>query len=131
MNGAMPNTTAPLDPTLPTPATADAATDPDAVVGLAAKRTLRAGAAVAGRDVAAPQVIKANDVVTLVFEDAGVSLSLQAKALSGGGVGDTISVQNVTSKKTIQAVVSGPGQAVVGPLADQLKLTRSSRYALR
>ena len=112
-------------------APADAATDPDAVVGLAAKRTLRAGAAVAGRDVAAPQVIKANDVVTLVFEDGGVSLSLQAKALTGGGVGDTISVQNVTSKKTVQAVVSGPGQAVVGPAADQLKLTRSSRYALR
>jgi flagella basal body P-ring formation protein FlgA len=112
-------------------APADAATDPDAVVGLAARRTLRAGAAVAGRDVSAPQVIKANDVVTLVFEDAGVSLSLQAKALSGGGVGDTISVQNVTSKKTVQAVVSGPGQAVVGPAAEQLKLTRSSRYALR
>lgn len=112
-------------------APADAATDPDAIVGLAAKRTLRAGAAVAGRDVAAPQVIKANDVVTLVFEDGGVSLSLQAKALTGGGVGETISVQNVTSKKTVQAVVSGPGQAVVGPAAEQLKLTRSSRYALR
>lgn len=112
-------------------APADAATDPDAVVGLAARRTLRAGAAVGGRDVSAPQVIKANDVVTLVFEDGGVSLTLQAKALSGGAVGETISAQNVTSRKTIQAVVAGPGQAVVGPAAEQLKLTRTSRYALR
>ena len=112
-------------------APADAATDPDAVVGLAARRTLRAGAAVAGRDVSAPQVIKANDLVTLVFEDAGITLTLQAKAVSGGGVGDTISVQNVSSKKTIQAVVAGPGQAVVGPAADQMKLSRSTRYALR
>lgn len=112
-------------------APSDAATDPDAVVGLAARRTLRAGAAVAGRDVSAPQVIKANDVVTLVFENGGVSLTLQAKAMSGGAVGDTIGVQNVSSRKTIQAVVAGPGQAVVGPAADQLKLTRTSRYALR
>lgn len=112
-------------------APADAATDPDAVVGLAARRTLRAGAAVAGRDVSAPQVVKANDVVTLVFEDAGITLTLQAKAMAGGGVGDTIGVQNVSSKKVVQAVVTGPGQAVIGPAADQMKLNRSTRYALR
>jgi flagella basal body P-ring formation protein FlgA len=98
---------------------------------MAARRTLRAGTAVAGRDVSAPQVVKANDVVTLVFDDAGITLTLQARAVSGGGVGDTISVQNVSSKKTIQAVVAGPGQAVVGPAADQMKLSRSTRYALR
>jgi len=112
-------------------APADAATDPDAVVGMAARRALRAGAVVAGRDVAAPQVIKANEIVTLTYDNQGVSLALQAKALSGGAVGETINVQNVTSKKTVTAVVTGPGQAAVGPGADQLKLTRSSRYALR
>jgi len=90
-----------------------------------------AGAAVAGRDVSAPQVIKSNDVISLVFNDAGITLTLQARATSGGAVGDTISVQNVSSKKTIQAVVAGPGQAVVGPAADQMKLSRSTRYALR
>lgn len=112
-------------------APADAATDPDAVVGQAARRTLRAGAAVAGRDVAAPQVVKANEIVTLTFDEGGITLTLQAKALSGGGVGETISAQNVSSKKTIQAVVNGPGQALVGPAADRFKLTRSTRYALR
>jgi len=112
-------------------APADAAMDPDAVVGLAARRTLRAGAAVAGRDVAAPQVVKANEIVTLTFDEGGITVTLQAKALLGGGVGETISAQNVTSRKTIQAVVSGPGQALVGPSADKFKLTRSTRYALR
>lgn len=112
-------------------APADAPTDPDALIGLAARRALRAGAPVAGRDVAAPMVVKANEIVTITYENEGISLSLQAKALSGGGVGETINVQNVTSKKTVQAVVTGPGQAAVGPAADQLKLTRSTRYALR
>lgn len=112
-------------------APADAPSDAEAVIGLAARRPLRAGAAVAGHDVAAPQVIRTNETVTLVFESEGVSLSLQAKALSGGAVGETINVQNVTSKKTVQAVVTGPGQAAVGPQADELKLARSSRYAAR
>lgn len=109
----------------------DAPTDADAVIGLAARRPLRPGAAVTGRDVAAPEVVKANEVVTLTYENEGVSLALQAKALTGGPVGATINVQNVTSKKTVQAVVTGPGQAAVGPGAEQLKLARSSRYALR
>ena len=112
-------------------APADAPNDPDAVIGLAARRPLRAGAAVAGRDVSAPQVVQANEVVTLTYDNGGVSLALQAKALSGGAVGETINVQNVTSKKTVQAVVTGPGQAAVGPQAEQLKLNRSTRYALR
>lgn len=112
-------------------APADAPSDPDLVVGLAARRAVRAGAAVGGRDVAALQVIRANEIVTLVFEDGGVSLSLQAKAMAGGAVGETINVQNVTSKKIVQAVVTGPGQAAVGPAAEQLKLSRPTRVALR
>ena len=98
---------------------------------MAARRPLRAGAAVTARDVSALQVVKTNEVVTLTYDNGGVSLSMQAKALSGGAVGETINVQNVTSKKTVQAVVIGPGQAAVGPQAEQLKLTRSTRYALR
>jgi flagella basal body P-ring formation protein FlgA len=110
---------------------AGAPNDPDAMIGMAARRALRAGAAVAGNDVSAPMVVKANEIVTLTYDNQGVSLALQAKALSGGAIGETINVQNVTSKKTVAAVVTGPGQAAVGPGADQLKLTRSSRYALR
>lgn len=112
-------------------APSDAPSDPDAVVGLAAKRALRAGAAVAGRDVAALAVVKAGDIVTLTYDAQGITLALQAKALSGGAVGEAINVQNTSSKKIIQAVVTGPGHAVVGPAADQLQLNRSTRVALR
>ena len=112
-------------------APADAPNDPDAVVGLAARHALRAGAAVGGRDVAAPQVIKAGDTVTLSFEDEGISLSLQGKAMAGGGVGETIGVQNLSSKKIIQALVTAPGQAVVGPVAARQQRARLPRLALR
>ena len=112
-------------------APADAPNDPDTMVGLVARRALRSGAAVAGHDVSAVLAVKANEIVTLTFDSGGVSLALQAKALSGGAVGETINVQNVTSKKTVQAVVIGPGQAAVGPAAEQLKLSRSTRIAAR
>lgn len=109
----------------------DAPNDPDMMVGQVARRALRAGAAVAGHDVSALQAVKANEAVTLTFNSEGVSLALQAKALTGGAVGETINVQNVTSKKIVQAVVIGPGQAAVGPGAAELKLSRATRVALR
>ena len=109
-------------------APADAPRDADAVIGLVAKRPLREGAVVSARDVAAPQVVKLGEAVTVTWDADGVSLAMQAKAMTGGAVGETITVQNLNSKKILQAVVSGPGQAAVGPAADELK---STRYALR
>jgi flagella basal body P-ring formation protein FlgA len=112
-------------------APSDAPGDADAVIGLAARRPLRAGAAVAARDLGAAQVIKAGETVTVTFADQGVSLALEGKAMNSAGVGETLNVQNTVSKKVIQAVATGPGQAVVGPAADRLKAAGPARYALR
>jgi flagella basal body P-ring formation protein FlgA len=112
-------------------APADAPADADQVIGLAAKRPLRAGGLVSSRDVAAAQAIKPGEVITVAYEDAGISLSLQGKAMTGGAAGDQINVQNTISKKIVQAVVTGPGQAIVGPAAAQFRAARSIRYASR
>jgi len=110
---------------------ADAPSDADAIVGLAAKRPLRAGQAVAMRDVGSAQVIKAGEAITVTFAAEGITLSLQGRAMQAAGVGELLNVQNTASKKIVQAVVTGPGQAVVGPLAERLKAAGPSRYALR
>ncbi|MBT9470447.1 MAG: flagellar basal body P-ring formation chaperone FlgA [Pseudomonadota bacterium] len=109
----------------------DAPSDAEAVIGLSARRPLRAGAAVSARDVSAPQVIKAGDLIVVNYQDGGISLSLQGKAMTAAGLGDTVSVQNTTSKKIIQAIASAPGEALVGPAADQLKAARRTQLALR
>jgi flagella basal body P-ring formation protein FlgA len=112
----------------------DAPSDPDAVIGMAARRPMREGTAVSMHDVVAPQVIKKDDIISVVFNQGGIALTLQAKALENATPGQPFSVMNVTSKKIIQAVATGPGQAVVGPAADQLKATARtslSRLALR
>lgn len=102
-------------------APSDAPSDADAVLGRAARRPLREGSAVAARDLASPRVIHRDDLVSVAFEDDGISLTLQAKAQGDAAVGETVTVQNVQSKKLLEAVASGPGQAVVGPAADRLK----------
>jgi flagella basal body P-ring formation protein FlgA len=112
-------------------APSDAPSDADVVIGLSARRPLRAGAAVSARDVSAPQVIKAGELVVVNYQDGGISVSLQGKAMAAAGLGETVSVQNTTSKKIIQAVASGPGEAVVGPAADQFRAARRTQFALR
>jgi flagella basal body P-ring formation protein FlgA len=113
-------------------APSDSPRDPDALIGLVARRPLRAGAAALAHDVAAPQVIKAGEMITVTFAAEGVALSLQGKALQAGGVGEVLNVENTQSKKIIQAVVTGPGQAAVGPAVLDLKAARSTtRIATR
>ncbi len=99
----------------------DAPRDADSIIGQAARRPLRAGAAAAQRDVAPAQVIKKDDIVSVAYAVGGVKLVLQAKALRGAAAGESLDVMNPASKKVIQAVASGPGEAVVGPEADRLK----------
>jgi len=112
-------------------APADGPSDADQVIGQVAKRALRAGAVVMARDVGSAQVIKKGEIVTVTYENGGISLALQGLAMATAGVGETLPVQNTLSKKVVQSVVTGPGQAVVGPQADELKLSRSLRYAAR
>jgi len=113
----------------------DAPRDPDAVIGMSVRRPLREGDAVSLRDVSAPMVIRKDDVIAVTYTVNGMSLTLQAKALGDAAPGQTLSAMNPGSKKIIQAVASAPGQALVGPEADQLKsaarLAGPARLALR
>jgi flagella basal body P-ring formation protein FlgA len=96
----------------------DSPRDVDAVIGMAARRPVREGDAVSLHDVSTPIVIKKDDVIGVSFTVEGLSLTLQAKALADAAAGQPVSVVNPASKKVIQAVAVGPGQAVVGPEAE-------------
>jgi flagella basal body P-ring formation protein FlgA len=111
-------------------APADAPRDADQVIGLAAKRPLRAGAAVGGRDVSAPQVIKAGEMVSVTWSDGQVTLTMQGKAMKAAAQGETVNIQNPASKKIVEAIATGPGEAVTGPAAQQLKAA-GAQFAAR
>jgi flagellar basal body P-ring formation protein FlgA len=60
--------------------------------------------------------------VLIVYETPGLALSLRGKANEAGAVGDVIAVQNLQSKRVLQASIVGPGrvsvsQALPGRLA--------------
>jgi flagella basal body P-ring formation protein FlgA len=115
-------------------ASGDAPRDADAVIGMAVRRPLREGAAVSLHDVSAPMVIRKDDVISVTYAVGGMNLTLQAKALTDAAAGQSLTIMNNTSKKIIQAVATSPGQAVVGPEADQLRAAarlNPSRLALR
>jgi flagella basal body P-ring formation protein FlgA len=104
--------------------------DAGAVIGMTARRPLREGAAVAISDVAAPQVIRAGDTVTVTYMSGGVTLAMQGRAVGAAALGDSVVVRNTQSNRTFEAVASGPGQAVVGPAAQQFR-SQSAQFALR
>lgn len=105
--------------------------NPDAVIGQAAKRPLRGGAAVQSQDLAAPIAVHRDETISVAYEASGISLVLQGKALKDAAMGESVQVLNPQSKKVIEAVVAGPGRAVVGPRADALKTASFSTASLR
>ena len=78
------------------------------LIGMASRRTLRAGAPLRARDVEKPRIIRRNDLVTIVYRTAGLTLTTQGHALSDGSLGEMIPVRNSRSKRTIQVTVIGP-----------------------
>lgn len=85
------------------------ATRMDSLVGMQTRRVLRAGESVRGDDVRRPILVTKGTTVTMVFEAPGVTLTATGRALSEGGLGETVTVQNPASFRQITATVTGPG----------------------
>jgi flagella basal body P-ring formation protein FlgA len=83
------------------------------VVGLAARRVVRAGQPLRNADLAKPEIVHRGDLVTLHYEVPGIVISMRGKATESGALGDTVNVLNEQSKRTIQGVVSSPGHVTV------------------
>lgn len=95
------------------------------LVGKVARVQLNPGALLRDGDLAKQDVVEKNSLVTVVYEGPGLSLSMRAKALESGGIGDVVLVQNVQSKRQVQGTVVAPGKISVtlgipGPVASAL-----------
>lgn len=81
----------------------------DEVKGMQARRTLSAGQPFRADDVRHPIVITRGQTVTMEFDAPGVQLTAMGRAMSEGGVGDTVTVQNPASYRMISGIVIAPG----------------------
>ncbi|MHB2168816.1 flagellar basal body P-ring formation chaperone FlgA [Alsobacter sp. R-9] len=93
--------------------------------GKVTRSQLQAGAILRDGDLVKQDVVDKNSVVTVVYEGPGINLTMRAKALESGGVGDAILVQNMNSRRQVQGVVVAPGKVAVtsslpGPVASAL-----------
>jgi flagella basal body P-ring formation protein FlgA len=86
--------------------------------GLTEVRVVRPGGARAtlppshsgGRSLA-DAAVRRGEMVSIVFLSAGIQLSTRARALEDAGVGDNVRLLNLTSDRTIDAIVTAPGMA--------------------
>ena len=69
----------------------------------------------------APAAVKRAQLVAVTWTQNGLSLTLSGLAQKDGAVGDVIQIQNTSSKKLIDAVITGPGAAVAGQAATQMR----------
>ncbi|MFN3815089.1 flagellar basal body P-ring formation chaperone FlgA [Brevundimonas sp.] len=105
--------------------------DAESVIGLSARRPLRAGTPVQSRDLTTPQVIARGDMVQVAFISGGVSLTVTGRAARNAAVGEAVVVTNIESGRAIDAVAVGPGQAVTGPAAHAARTNPQQFAALR
>ncbi|EAQ36120.1 Flageller protein FlgA [Nitrobacter sp. Nb-311A] len=89
----------------------------DHVVGMQTRRQMRAGQALHGADLTRPDLVQRDEAVTLIYQAAGIYLTVRGKATEAGTEGDVVSVLNLQSKRTVSGVVVGRGQVSVSPAA--------------
>ena len=70
---------------------------------------VNAGQPFRGDDVRRPIIVTKGETVTMQFSVPGVELSAMGRAMSEGGIGDTVTVQNPASYRMISATVIAPG----------------------
>lgn len=83
---------------------------PKGAIGMELRRPLRAGDTLTNQLLRAPKVINRGETVTLEASNRAIAVVTQAKALSHGRIGQTIRVQNLSSKRVVEATVKGPGR---------------------
>ena len=64
------------------------------VIGLVTRRVLSAGQPFRAQDMRRPIVVAKGQTVTMQFAAPGVELTAMGRAMTEGGVGDTVTVQN-------------------------------------
>jgi flagella basal body P-ring formation protein FlgA len=82
-------------------------------VGMQMRKGLRAGQALRTADLGKPDLVQKDGNVTLIYEAAGIYLTSRGKAVDSGTEGDTVTVLNLQSKRTISGTVVGRDQVAI------------------
>jgi len=79
------------------------------IIGKIPKRSITLGSVFNPRYLRLPVMIKKGDLVDIVAESQGLRIRMQGKAINNGAKGQKINVKNLSSNRTIQAIVQNSG----------------------
>ena len=79
------------------------------VIGRQPKRTLVSGSVLNPYDIETRKIIRRGNKVLIIAETAGIAVRMQGKALGDAGEGELITVENLSSRRKVEAVAVGPG----------------------
>jgi flagella basal body P-ring formation protein FlgA len=85
----------------------------DRTLGMQLRRPMRAGTPIRVADIVKPDFVQRDQNVTVIYQVPGIYLTTRGKAIESGAEGDTISVLNLQTKRTLSGVITGRGQVTV------------------
>ena len=88
----------------------------DILLGKELKRTIAAGQPIYNSDIKIPDVIKRDELITMLVSHGGMTIAATGKALESGGKGSNIRVQNVASKQIVEGQIASAGTVIITPL---------------
>lgn len=103
----------------------------DRSIGMQLRRAMRAGTPIRAADLVKPDFVVRDQAVTIIYQVPGLYLTTRGKAIESGAEGDTVSVLNLHSKRTLTGIVTGRGQVTVqgasqsAPMAPAVEQTSS------
>lgn len=83
------------------------------VEGQEARVALYAGRPIPFEAIGPPAVINRNQIVSLHFQAAGLTISTEGRALERGGIGDRVRIMNLSSRATLFGFVQPDGSIKV------------------
>jgi flagella basal body P-ring formation protein FlgA len=86
-------------------------TDPSAAVGCELNRRLVAGALLRASYLSPPMCARRGELVKVVYQSGGLTVSMNALAVENGRLGDRIRLRNTTSETVFSAVLDGRRRA--------------------
>ncbi len=87
--------------------------EPNDIIGMEARVALYAGRPIRAGDVGFPAVVERNQIIALHYNQHGLSISTEGRALGRAGPGDIIRVMNISSRSTVTAQIGADGAAYV------------------
>lgn len=94
----------------------------DEALGQEARVNLYAGRPIRPGEIGPAALVERNQIVTLVYDQNGLTIATEGRVLDRGGVGDRIRVMNLGSRNTVTGTVGEDGRIYVAN--DDLTLAR-------